>query len=503
MLENTTSAAAGGRQHRTVLVTGATGYIGGRLTPTLLELGHRVRVLVRNPAKLQDVEWRNRVETAVGDGEDEDAVRAAMQGVHTVFYLLHSIGTGKDFHDTEARMARTFGRAAADAGVRQIVYLGGLGGEHATSRHLRSRHETGAALRSSGVPVLELRAGIILGSGSLSFEMLRYLTEHLPVMVTPRWVANRTQPIAVADVLYYLAQTLELATPHDTVLDIGGRDQLTYADMIRRYAVKAGLSRRVIFPVPLLSPRISSLWIGTVTPVPTRLARPIVDSLANETIARATHDPAPVLGTPAGGVLGFEDALERALRRHAQNPAPTRWSDAGAFSPWEPTVTDPEWSGGTEYEDVRTLTSRLTAAAIWPHIERIGGENGWYGFDWAWRARGAFDSLVGGVGIRRGRRDPEHLRTGDALDFWRVEEIVPGERLVLRAEMRLPGEALLEFRLDPDEDGEHTTVTQHARFRPRSLAGHLYWGALLPVHGALFPRMLEKIVRAAELANPE
>lgn len=485
---------------RTVLVTGATGYIGGRLTPTLLELGHHVRVLVRNPVKLQDVEWSGRAQIAVGDAGDAPAVYAALHGVHTAFYLLHSIGTGADFDDTEERMAQTFADAAARAGVRQIVYLGGLGGEDATSRHLRSRHATGDALRSSGVPVLELRAGIILGSGSLSFEMLRYLTEHLPVMVTPRWVANRTQPIAVADVLYYLAQTLELAEPHNAVLDIGGKDQLTYADMIRRYAVKAGLRRRIILPVRVLSPRISSLWIGTVTPVPSRLARPIVDSLANETVARTGYDPSPILGNPAGGVLGFEDALERALRRSGQGGTPTRWSDAGAFSPWEPTTTDPEWSGGSEYEDVRSTVSTLNAAAIWPHIERIGGENGWYGFDWAWRARGAVDSLVGGVGLRRGRRDPEHLRTGDALDFWRVEEIVPGERLVLRAEMRLPGEALLEFRLETDEDGD-TVVVQHARFRPRSLAGHVYWVLLLPVHAALFPRMLTKILQTAEAAN--
>jgi len=483
-----------------VLVTGATGYIGGRLAPTLLELGHDVRVLVRNPAKLQDVEWRGRVGVVIGDADDEDAVHAAMQDVHTAFYLLHSIGTGHDFDDIEERMARTFARAAARAGVAQIVYLGGLGGEHATSRHLRSRHATGDALRSGGVPVLELRAGIILGSGSLSFEMLRYLTEHLPVMVTPRWVANRTQPIAVADVIYYLSQTLELEKPCDAVLDIGGKDQLTYADMIRRYAVKSGLRRRIILPVRVLSPRISSLWIGTVTPVPSRLARPIVDSLANETVARPDHDPATLLGTPAGGVLGFEDALERALRRSGHGGAPTRWSDAGAFSPWERAATDPEWSGGTEYEDVRHVTTALSRGAIWPHIERIGGENGWYGFDWAWRARGAIDSLIGGVGIRRGRRDPEHLRTGDALDFWRVEEVVPYARLVLRAEMRLPGEALLEFRLE--DAGNGTVVTQHARFRPRSLAGHVYWTVLLPLHSALFPRMLEKIRRAAEAANP-
>lgn len=499
---STTSNAAErhAQQARKVLVTGATGYIGGRLAPTLLELGHPVRVLVRNPSKIQDVEWRGRVEIFAGDAEDTHAVTAAMANVHTAFYLLHSIGTGSDFHETEERMARTFADAAAQAGVQQIVYLGGLGGDDATSRHLVSRHATGTALRSSGVPVMELRAGIILGSGSLSFEMLRYLTEHLPVMVTPRWVANRTQPIAVADVLYYLAQTLELAEPQDAVLDIGGNDQLTYADMIRRYAVKAGLRRRVILPVRVLSPRISSLWIGTVTPIPSRLARPIVDSLANETIARVDHDPAVLLGTPAGGVLGFEDALERALRRAGQDGAPTRWSDAGAFSPWEPTTTDPEWSGGTEYEDVRSATSGLAAAAIWPHIERIGGENGWYGFDWAWRARGIVDSLVGGVGIRRGRRDSEHLRTGDALDFWRVEEIVPGQRLVLRAEMRLPGEALLEFRLETDDEGR-TVVNQHARFRPKSLAGHVYWTVLLPIHAALFPRMLARIVATAEDAN--
>lgn len=481
---------------RRILVTGATGYIGGRLAPTLIALGHQVRVLVRNPAKLADVEWSGAAEIAAGDATDPVSLGTALDGVHTAFYLLHSIGTGHDFRRTETRMAETFATAAARRGVHQIVFLGGLGGDDATSDHLLSRHATGQALRSTGIPVLELRAGIILGSGSLSFEMLRYLTEHLPVMVTPRWVENRTQPIAVADVLYYLTQAAGLAAPVDATLDIGGKDRLTYADMIRRYAIKAGLKRRIIVPVPVLTPRVSSLWIGTVTPIPTKLAAPIVGSLVNETVADPSRDPAPILGTPAGGVLGFEDALERALRRHTGGGTPTRWSDAGSFSPWETIATDPSWSGGSMHEDVRSTRCARTPDEVWPVIERIGGETGWYGFDWAWRTRGIVDRLVGGVGLRRGRRDPERLRTGDALDFWRVEEVVHGKRLVLRAEMRLPGEAVLEFTVNPEDGGSR--IVQHARFRPKSIAGHVYWFVLLPVHAALFPRMLANISRAAE-----
>lgn len=481
---------------RRILVTGATGYIGGRLAPTLLAVGHDVRVLVRAPAKLKGVDWAQLVGIVEGDAERDDDLDVALRGVHTAFYLLHSIGTGSDFHERETRTAATFARAAQKAGVSQIVFLGGLGGDAVTSEHLRSRHDTGTALRSTGVPVLELRAGIILGSGSLSFEMLRYLTEHLPVMVTPRWVANRTQPIAVADVLYYLTQAAELPSAVDAVLDIGGKDQLTYADMIRRYAAKAGLKRRIILPVPVLTPRVSSLWIGTVTPIPRKLAAPIVDSLANETIARSENDPSGILGSPAGGVLGFEDALERALHRSASRETPTRWSDAGSFSPWETTATDPAWSGGSIHRDVRRSTCVRTPDEVWPVIERIGGRTGWYGFDWAWKARGFLDRLFGGVGLRRGRRDDEHLRVGDALDFWRVEDIVHGERLLLRAEMRLPGEALLEFRVTDHPCG--SMLEQTAKFRPKSIAGHLYWFAMLPIHAALFPRMLANIRRAAE-----
>jgi uncharacterized protein YbjT (DUF2867 family) len=481
---------------RKILVTGATGYIGGRLAPTLLALGHTVRVLARTPAKLGGVEWATNAEIVAGDAENESDAARALRGIHTAFYLLHSIGTGKDFHEREIRTATAFARAARDGGVEQIVFLGGLAGDDATSEHLRSRHDTGKALRSTGIPVLELRAGIILGSGSLSFEMLRYLTEHLPVMVTPRWVSNRTQPIAVADVLFYLAQSAELPEPVDAVLDVGGKDQLTYADMIRRYAVKAGLRRRIILPVPVLTPRISSLWIGTVTPIPRKLAAPIVDSLANETVARDDHDPAPILGSPAGGVLGFEDALERAFHRQGGGGTPTRWSDAGSFSPWETTATDPSWSGGSVHRDIRTTTTTRAPGEVWPFIERIGGRTGWYGFDWAWKTRGFLDRLVGGVGLRRGRRDDAQLRVGDALDFWHV---VHGERLVLRAEMRLPGEALLEFRITPTETG--SLLEQCATFRPRSIAGHIYWFAMLPVHAALFPRMLANIRKAAERGN--
>jgi uncharacterized protein YbjT (DUF2867 family) len=419
-----------------------------------------------------------------------------MSGVDVAYYLLHSLGTGPSFQDTETAMATAFAEAAAAAGVSQLVYLGGIVNDDGLSAHLRSRRQVGLCLRSTGVPVLELRAGMILGSGSVSFEMLRYLTEHLPAMITPRWAANRTQPIAVRDVVHYLVQAANLSEPVDAVADIAGPDTLTYVEMMHRFAQVAGLRRRVIVPVPLLTPRLSSLWVGLVTPVPAAIARPLVDSLVNEVVASPALDSRRILSDPPGGLTRFDDAVERALRVVGYGQTPTRWSDAGGRIESDTlTATDPLWAGGTEYRDVRQALCDLPAAQLWPILERIGGETGWYGFDWAWRVRGLADRLVGGVGLRRGRRDPERLRVGDVLDFWRVEDVQTGRRLLLRAEMRLPGLAFLEFTLDP-VDGR-TRLTQRAVFRPRGLWGRLYWLILSPVHSRLFPTMLSRILDAA------
>jgi uncharacterized protein YbjT (DUF2867 family) len=489
-----------GEQAR-VLVTGASGYIGGRLVPALLERGLLVRVLARNPAKLAGVEWSANVELVAGDALDGEAVGRSLAGVHTAYYLLHSLVLGDDFGATEARMARIFAEQAVAHGVAQIVYLGGIANDADLSEHLASRAQVGRELRSTGVPVLELRAGMVLGSGSASFEMLRYLTEHLPVMITPKWARNHTQPIAVRDVLHYLTAAAERPEPVDAICDIGGPETVSYSEMMQRYAQVAGLSRRFIIPVPFLTTRLSSLWVGLVTPVPASIARPLVDSLRNEVVVSAEHDVHRVLPPPPAGLLPFDAAVALALQRIVRGGVPTRWSDAtGRWSPSAPAATDPSWSGGTEYRDERHTIVDAPASQVWPLLESIGGDNGWFGFDWAWRVRGAVDRLFGGVGLRRGRRDPRFLRVGDGLDFWRVEALERGRLLRLRAEMKLPGTALLEFHVR--EEGGRTHIDQKAIFVPRGLFGRAYWLALLPVHAALFPRMLAKIASAAEHADP-
>jgi uncharacterized protein YbjT (DUF2867 family) len=481
-----------------LLVTGSTGYVGGRLVPALLSEGSHVTVLVRSPGKLENLDWARNVELVTGDANDPATLDVAMAGIDTAFYLLHAIGSGRNFHDYEAATARGFAEAAARAGVSQIVYLGGIANDDHLSVHLASRANVGVQLRSTGVPVLELRAGIVLGSGSASFEMLRYLTEHLPAMITPRWATNRTQPIAIRDVLHYLTRAGHLDAPVNAIVDIAGPETLTYVEMMHRFAAVAGLHRRIIVPVPLLTPKLSSLWVGLVTPVPSTIARPLVGSLINEVVASPERDVRRVLPEPPEGLTGFDESVQRALRVVGFGQTPTRWSDAGGRLP-NTTLTpaDPSWAGGTEYTDVRRERVRLSAEQVWPVIERIGGSTGWYGFDWAWRLRGAIDRMVGGVGLRRGRRDPERLRVGDGLDFWRVEVVEPPRRLRLRAEMRLPGLAYLQFSLAPTSDGE-LDVVQQASFRPKGLGGHLYWWVLLPVHALLFPRMLRKIVEQAE-----
>lgn len=483
----------GGPRVRCV-VFGATGYIGGRLVPALLDAGHEVRAVARDPGRLVDVPWRGRVEVVAGDVTDPEGVARAVRGREVVFYLVHSLRQ-RDFVDVDRAAAHTVARAAAAAGVGRIVYLGGITPTTGDlSPHLASRDEVGRVLLASGVPTVVLRAAIIIGSGSASFEMLRHLTERLPAMITPRWVRNRVQPIAVRDVLHYLTRAHTLPAEVNRAFDIGGPDVLTYREMMRRYAVVAGLPRRLIVPVPVLTPWLAAQWVNLVTPVPRSIAVPLIESLVHEVIRHDT-DITDHIPDPPGGLTRYETALELALARIRDADVPTRWSDAGV--PSDPLPTDPEWSGGSVYIDLRERHTDADPQTLWRVIESIGGEHGWYSFPLAWSVRGWVDRLLGGAGLRRGRRDPRALRTGEALDWWRVEHLDRPRLLRLRAEMRVPGRAWLELTATPHPDGG-ATYTQRAIFEPHGLAGHLYWKAIAPFHGIVFGGMTRNITGAAE-----
>ncbi|MDQ3628165.1 MAG: SDR family oxidoreductase [Actinomycetota bacterium] len=480
------------------LVTGATGYLGGRLVPELLRAGHNVRVMVRDPLRIQPQPWSGDVEVAEADATDAPSVRAALEGVDVAYYLLHSIASGDDFARTELDMATSFVHACEGAGVTRIIYLGGLTPpDEPLSPHLGSRHAVGRLFVESKVPAAYLRAAMVIGSGSASFEMLRYLTERLPVMVTPRWVDNLIQPIAVRDVLRYLVGCATLPPEVNQSFDIGGPDVLTYRDMMQQYATIAGLPRRRIIPVPVLSPTLSSHWVGLVTPVPGALAKPLVESLKHEVVCEE-HAIKTYLPDPPEGLGGFADAVRLALSKVQNLQVPTRWSSAStAGAPSQPMPTDPDWAGGDIYVDEREREVDAPPLALWRIIEEIGGENGWYSFPLAWRARGWLDRLSGGPGLRRGRRNPRDLVVGDVLDWWRVESAEDGRFLRLRAEMRLPGLAWLELEVGSDEGGT-TTFRQRALFHPRGLVGHAYWWAVWPFHGIVFGSMQRNVAKAAE-----
>ena len=477
------------------LVTGATGYIGGRLAPRLLDAGHSVVCLSRSAARLRDVPWVGRAEVVEGDLSEPGTLPEAFEGVDVAYFLMHSLGH-RDFERIDREAAHNFAAAAKAAGVGRIIYLGGPeppADEH-PSAHLRSRAEVAKILLDSGVPTAVLRAPVIIGSGSASFEMLRYLTERLPIMVTPRWVRNRIQPIAVRDVLRYLVECAKLPPEVNRGFDLGGRDVLTYLEMMRRYAAVAGLRRRIILPLRPLSPWLSAHWVGAVTPVPNAIARPLVGSLIHEAFAHE-HDIAEYV--PDEGLLGFDESVRLALGKVRAANVETRWSNAvGRDAAAEPLPSDPDWSGGSVYVDERSREVAAPPRALWKVIEGVGGENGWYSFPLAWSVRGWLDRLVGGVGLRRGRRDRDHLFVGEALDWWRVEEIKPGELLRLRAEMKVPGRAWLEMSAEPGPDGT-SVYRQRAVFVPRGLAGHAYWASVLPFHGVIFSGMARNIANQA------
>ncbi len=479
-----------------VLVTGATGYVGGRLVPELVRAGHQVVCLARTPDRLSEVPWRDSVDVVQGDVSDPESLAGAFDAVDAAYYLIHSIGSGEGFEERELAAAEAFVDAAASAGVGRIVYLGGLRpveGETA-SPHLSSRAEVGQVFLDSPVPTVALQAGVVIGSGSASFEMLRYLTERLPVMVTPRWVSSRVQPIAVRDVLRYLVGALELPDDTNRTFDVGGTDVVSYREMMERYATVAGLRRRLIVPVPVLSPRLSSHWINLVTPVPKALAAPLIESLRNS-VVMTEHDIEDLLPGP---LFGFDEAVQLALQRTTDGEVLTRWADASwPGAPSDPLPSDPDWAGGDVEIDERSRDVAARPEVLWEVVEGIGGERGWYSFPLAWAVRGLLDRLVGGVGLRRGRRHPDRLTVGEPLDFWRVEALDRPRLLRLRAEMRLPGQAWLEFRVEPDGSGG-STLHQRAVFRPRGLAGRAYWLAVWPFHGVVFEGMLRNMSQAAE-----
>jgi len=474
-----------------VAVVGATGYIGTRLVPRLAAAGYQVRCLVRTPNKLRDRPWRHDAAIEVVQCDLADTVRLADQlaGCEATFYLVHAMQAGADFATLDRDLAAAFATAAAAAGVQRIIYLGGLGdADDQLSAHLASRREVERVLASGPTPVTVLRAAMIIGSGSASFEILRYLTERLPAMITPRWVRTESQPIAIRDVLHYLVQCL--ATPETTgrVLEIGGPEATTYEQLIHVMAEERGLRRRMIVPVPLLTPYLSGLWIHLVTPVDARMARPLAEGLRNRVVVN-DHLASRLMPQP---LLSVREAIRIALDAEARFDVESSWSTAG------PVPGDPAWAGGTVFEDTRSGVITAPPEQVFAVLQRLGGRSGWFKYNRLWRLRGWLDRLVGGPGTRRSRRDPDTLWWGDTLDFWRVVEIERPTRLTLRAEMRVPGDAVLDFELQSVEgDATSTRLIQTARFRPRGLAGLAYWYAVAPFHKPVFDGLFAGVASAA------
>lgn len=474
-----------------ILVAGASGYVGSRLVPRLLEKGFAVRCLARNPEKLKGRSWKG-VEIVKGDVLNPDTLFPALQGIEVAYYLVHAMGNAGDFSENDAVSARNFSRAATEAGVQRIIYLGGLGDEEQNlSEHLQSRQEVGAILGETGIPVTELRASIIIGSGSASFEIIRDLVKKLPLMITPRWVNSLCQPVAIRDVVSYLTLVVEEPRTAGEVYDIGGREVLPYADMMRQVAEVMGTRLRIL-NVPVLTPRLSAYWLNLVTSVPMSIAFPLVEGLRNDTVCRDNRirELLPIPLTP------FKEAVARALNIEKQYGVESRWTEASTYETAE--------SDANHYrllKDVRVVYTEIAPEKVFRTLQKIGGKTGWYYAGWAWKLRGIFDRMIGGVGMRRGRRHPLDLRVGDTLDFWRVEEFQPEKYLKLRAEMKVPGVAWLEFKVS--SEGGKTVLNQTASFKPASWFGVAYWYAMMPFHFFIFRNMARKIVNIAKKSDPE
>jgi uncharacterized protein YbjT (DUF2867 family) len=477
-----------------ILVTGATGYVGGRLVPRLLEAGYRVRAVSRSIEKLAARAWARHpaCEVMAADVRDAASLAAAVVECDVAYYFVHSMNpaTG-DFAEADRESAANMAQVAATARLRRIIYLGGLGEEASgLSHHLRSRHEVAEILKESGVPVTVLRAAMIIGSGSASFELLRYLVDRLPLMLTPR-ISTPCQPIAIRNVLGYLIGCLEKPETAGETYDIGGAEILSYRRLMQTYSEEAGLGRRLLISLPLLSPRLCSYWITHVAPIHPSIARPLADGLMHPVICRE-HRIREIIPQE---ILSPRRAIQLALQVEKEHRVESHWSDAGYLPAVEASLeSDPAWSGGAVYEDRRETTVPVSLRAAWKAIIRIGGRTGWYYGDILWILRGLIDRLIGGVGLRRGRRDPERLAAGDALDFWRVRRLIPEQRLTLMAEMKLPGEAILEFAIERAEGGG-VRVVQRALFRPRGLMGLGYWHGVSPLHNLVFAGMLRGLAR--------
>lgn len=492
---------------RRVLVLGATGYIGGRLVPRLLQAGHQVRAAARSVEKLEHAPWAGEVEVHHVDLDDGTGLDEAMAGIEVVYHLVHSMGSGSDFEEREAKTARRIAETAEHAGVWRIVFLGGLHPENTKlSPHMRSRAAVAQILVDSPVDTIAFQAGIIIGSGSASFEMIRHLALALRVMPAPNWVKNRVEPLAIRDVLHYLIAAADVPGHIDRRLDIGSGEIMSYAQVMKEFARVAGLTPRWVIPIPLPAATLSGIWVGLVTPLPMALTIPLVQSLQQDAVTgdRAVDE---VIAPPEVGLLRYAEAVTLALRREQEGAVDTTWdADFGSLEQSAGSLpSDPDWAGRPRFAESRSMeTDQVSADQLWRVIEGIGGANGWYSWPLAWKVRGLWDKLAGGAGLNRGRRVADSLRVGDPVDWWRVETMEPGRRLVLRAEMKVAGDAWLEFALEDlseAQDQPLTRITQRAVFYPQNLRGRLYWWSMAPFHRVIFPSMLANIIDAARTAD--